>query len=254
MSQGETVGRRTIIPFFLLCMAAGAQTFTFQPGVVYPAGGGSITLAQGDFNADGKLDIAVGNATSANISLYFGNGDGSFTPGTPIAVPGCLIGFLAAGDFNRDGHPDLLAVCMFQTTIYVVPGAGGGKFGTPVSTTLPTDTFFGFAEGSFQNIAVADFNNDGAPDLAIGFIDGSTGKLDTSTLSVNVLLSKGDGTFQAPTMLVSGSTLVATAILVGDFDRDGNQDIAVAGTGAARSSWAPARARSQLQPASPCRW
>jgi uncharacterized protein (TIGR03437 family) len=239
MSQGGTVGQRTII-LFLLCGTTWAQSFTFRPGVVYPAGSGSITAAQGDFNADGKLDIAVGNAASSNISIYLGNSDGSFTAGTSIAVPGCVIGFLAAGDFHRDGHPDLLAVCLFQTTIYVVPGSGGGKFGTPISTNLPNDTFFGFADGNFQNVAVADFNNDGAPDLAIGLIDGSTSKLDTSTLSINVMLSKGDGTFQAPTTLVSGNTLVATAILVGDFDRDGNPDIAVAGA-------TPAGNTSQVQ-------
>ena len=149
--------------------------------------------------------------------------------GTSIAVPGCAIGFLAAGDFNRDGHADLLAVCLFQATVYVVPGEGGGKFGAPISTSLPADTFFGFGEGNFQNVAVADFNHDGVPDLAIGLINGSTSKLDTSTLSVNVMIGKGDGTFGTPVSLVTGSTLTVTAILVGDFDRDGNPDLAVAG-------------------------
>jgi uncharacterized protein (TIGR03437 family) len=206
--------------------AARAQSFTFNPGAVYPAGSGPLVTAQGDFNGDGNLDIAVGNAASNNVSIYLGKGDGTFTPGATVAVPGCLVGFLAAGDFNRDGHTDLFAACLFQTSVFVLPGTGNGKFGAPISTGLANLAFFGFSEGNFQDIAIADFNNDGVPDLLIALVDNN---LDSASISLNLMLGQGNGTFQAPQPLVSSATFLPTAVMVADFDRDGNQDIAVAG-------------------------
>jgi hypothetical protein len=69
--------------------------------VTYSAGSGPVATATGDFNGDGKLDMAVANAASNNISIYFGSGDGSFTPGTTVSVPGCLVGFLSAAEEGR---------------------------------------------------------------------------------------------------------------------------------------------------------
>jgi hypothetical protein len=184
------------IALLIVCSAAAwAQSFSFSPGVVYPAGTGTLAAVRGDFNSDGKLDIAVGNVASNNVSVYLGNGDGTFTAGATVSVPGCLVGFLAAGDFNRDGHTDLLAACQFQTTVFVLPGSGNGKFGTPISTTLPNLAFFGFSEGNFQNVAVADFNNDGVPDLVIGTVDSN---VDASSFSLNLMLGKG---FKHPRLL-----------------------------------------------------
>ena len=63
-------------------------------------------MVRGDFNGDGKIDLAVTNRTSNTISILPGKGDGTFQPATSFAavpVPESMI----AGDFNGDGKTDL---------------------------------------------------------------------------------------------------------------------------------------------------
>jgi uncharacterized protein (TIGR03437 family) len=212
--------------FLTCCTGLCAQSFSFLPGVKYPAGSGSTAIAQGDFNGDGNLDLAIGNVASNSISIYLGNGQGSFTAGATIPVPNCTVGFLAAADFNKDHHIDLLGVCEFQGTAFVAPGLGTGQFGTPISTTLPGVALYGFSEGDFQTVAVADFNNDGVPDLIVGLADTN---FDSDSYSLNLYLGKGDGTFQSSRTIVSPGGFLTTTVLTADFDRDGNQDLLVGG-------------------------
>jgi hypothetical protein len=161
------MGARAIGLFLIGIAAAQAQSFSFGPGATYAAGGGAITAAQGDFNGDGNLDIAVGNAASNNISIFLGKGDGTFTAGTTVAIAGCTVGFLSAGNFAHSGHTDLLAICDFESSMIVIPGTGKGNFGPPIATTLPDVALFGVADGNLQEVTVADFNNDGVPDVVI---------------------------------------------------------------------------------------
>ncbi len=222
------MGRIRALGLLLLCATGTrAQTFSFKPGAVYPAANGPIAVATGDFNGDGTPDLAIGNVSSNSVSIYIGNGDGSFTAGATVSVPSCFVGYLAAGDFNHDGHTDLVAPCEYQNAIYVLPGLGNGEFGAPISTTVPNlITFYGFGEGYFQNYAAADFNHDGIPDLVIGLTDSS---FDLSSFSLDVMLSNGDGTFQSPIVVVSSSESVSIPIgvVTGDFNHDGSEDLAV---------------------------
>jgi len=202
-----------------------AQSFNFLPGSVYPTGNGPLVTASGDFNGDGKLDLAVGNGASNTVSIYMGNGDGSFTPGPTISLPGCPVAFLSAADFTRSGHTGLLAVCELQTALWVVPGQSGGSFGTPVSTTLPQIAFIGLSFGFYSNYAVTDFNGDGIPDLVLGLGDAS---VNLNNTYAGVLLGKGDGTFLAPVPIYTTSTAyVPSCVAAADFNRDGNQDVVV---------------------------
>jgi hypothetical protein len=61
---------RTLALLLAGSAAVFAQSFNFRPGVTYSAGSGPVATATGDFNGDGKLDIAVANAASNNISIY----------------------------------------------------------------------------------------------------------------------------------------------------------------------------------------
>jgi hypothetical protein len=145
-----------------------AEAQTFHPGVLYPAQNGPLATATGDFNRDGKLDLAVGNGASSSISIFLGNGDGSFNAGAIVNVPGnCMVAGLSAADFTGDGKLDLLVVCGFQTTLWVLPGLGNGQFAAGISTQLRQLALMGFAEGTFQGLAVADFNGDGKPDVVL---------------------------------------------------------------------------------------
>ncbi len=106
--------------------------------------------ATGDFNGDGKVDLVV-----AGVSIFYGNGDGTFTPG-PAYGPAFSLA-VAVGDFNRDGHPDLAATDG-NSGIYVLWGQANGTFTNPtrISTFQAT------------GLQAADLNNDGYSDLVAG--------------------------------------------------------------------------------------
>ncbi|MBY0526875.1 MAG: FG-GAP-like repeat-containing protein [Gemmataceae bacterium] len=134
----------------------------FLPRILVPVNIAASTLAVGDFNGDGFLDVAVGSfratGTSA-VSILLGNPNRGTLFLAPAPVPNVNAArSLAVGDFNGDGKPDL-AVQVDGTTARVINGKGDG-------------TFAGFTDYSFgQNanagsLVVGDFNGDGRPDLA----------------------------------------------------------------------------------------
>jgi len=219
-------GSRGLVCFLWGCALAWPQGFNFHAGVTYPAQNGPVSAVKGDFNGDGKLDVAVGNAASSSVSVFLGKGDGTFGSASTVAVPGgCVVASLTAADINGDGKTDLVVVCSYQTTVWTLPGLGNGQFGTPIPTLLPAPALVGFSEGDFQLAAVADFTGDGRPDLVIGLGGGSSG---FDTISLNLMKGNGDGTFQAPTVIIPSGTLLPTNMVAADFDGDGNQDLAVA--------------------------
>jgi hypothetical protein len=184
---------------------------TFLPAVTYSSGSlpGSVAVAVvGDFNGDGKLDLAVVNSGSNDVGVLLGNGDGTFQPAVNYDV-GSVPDALAVGDFNGDGKLDLVVVNSASNNVSVLLGNGDGSF----QAALDFDT-----GGSPVSAAVGDFNGDGKLDLAVANA-GSTNR-------VSILLGYGDGTFQAPVTYATGSVPVSVA--VGDFNGDGKLDLAVA--------------------------
>ncbi len=132
-------------------------------------------LAQGDFNGDGLTDLVAGGQYSVRILLA--TVAGGFALGQTIAIPG-YFNPVAVGDFDNDGILDLL-VSSFETSLY--PGRGDGTFGEPIIATTSGHT--GAA------VVAADYNQDGNLDFA-AFSDNSD--------QFDVVLGKGDGTFQPP--------------------------------------------------------
>ncbi len=188
------------------------RTFSFLPSLASPLTGEPAVqfVATGDFNHDGKADLAVLNGgSSGTVAIYLGNGDGTFGPPTSYAV-GDNPQAITVADVNQDGMLDLLVPNLYDYTVSILLGNGDGTF-QPQATT-DTDYYPIF-------IAVGDFNNDGIPDLATANWDG---------YDVGIHIGIGDGTFQPE---VTYNADRAYGVVVGDFDQDGIQDIATsAGT------------------------
>ncbi len=204
----------------LLPSPALAQTVSFEPALTFNVGASPQVVAVGDFNGDGRQDLAVANSGSNTVSVLLGNGDGTFQPAQDFPV-GRGPTSVAVGDFNRDGILDLVTTnlgsfAVPNNTVSVLLGNGNGTF------QLARD----FLVGSNPNfIAVGDFNGDGLQDLAVA----NFGSNAPDATTVSVLLGNGDGTFQvAGTFNAQRGPLW---VAVGDFNGDGRQDLAVANFG-----------------------
>ena len=188
-----------------------AQDVSFEPRKNYFSPS-PWAVATGDFNGDGVPDLAVANASADNVSVFLGNGDGTFR-GTTRFPAGNSPWSVAVGDFNDDGLPDLAVVNhMYFGNVSVLLGNGDGTFQAPQT----------FAVGSEPtSVAVGKFRGVGMPDdLAVA---------NSNSGSVSVLLGNGDGTFLAPQDF--GADGFPRSMAVGDFNGDGNLDLAVANDG-----------------------
>lgn len=158
----------------------GTGTGTFTPGRTINYGSG-ITLsglAVGDFNGDGRSDIAVGlGGNTESVSILLGRSAGGFTA-APYITPGGRGYKIVAGKFNNDDILDLAFGMETKSAVFIGDGKGGFSAGS-----LTPDSFFVEASG--------DFNNDGKADL-VG--------TDRNTGGISVLLGDGTGGFSAPTV------------------------------------------------------
>jgi FG-GAP-like repeat/FG-GAP repeat len=163
----------------------------------YPA-----SMAVGDFNGDGKPDIAVLTYVGATVVVLLGKGDGTFTTAPLTPTVGGNPNSIAAGDLNGDGKLDL--VVSGYNSLSVLLGKGDGSF-----TAIAPPT----GESQPGGVFLADLNRDGKLDLVLG---------NGSSPYVSIFLGHGNGTFSAPTSPAAPTSPFA----VGDVNRDGKLDLA----------------------------
>ena len=170
-----------------------------------------FSAAIGDFNGDGKDDLAIGENTSNTIVVRLGNGNGTFQAEVPYAAGGGPGYVILATDLNLDGQLDLVSANRGSDNISVLLGRGDGTFRKAITSST------GAGSGPYS-LAVADFNKDGVPDVITANFMGS---------NASVLLGIGDGHFEDP--IDAGPTgSFCYGVAVGDFNGDGTLDFATA--------------------------
>ena len=197
-----------------ILLGQGDGTFNPVSGKLPQTGNGPSAIVAGDFNADGKLDLAVVNQADSTVSIFLGNGDGTFQPRRDFPT-GTSPTALVTGDFNADGILDLAIVNKDANTVSVLLGKGTGKGdGTfNAKTDFPTGK-------SPVAITTGDFNGDGRIDLAVA---------NRADNTVSILLGNGDGTFKAKNDFNTGTSPVA--LVAADFNLDSRLDLVVANQG-----------------------
>jgi len=191
---------------------------TFQPAKDIIAGKNPCSIAVGDFNGDGHLDLVVANNginvaggwLPGTVSVLLGNGDGTFRTHVDYAT-GTGPSSIAVGDFNGDNRLDLAVAAHPANVVSVLLGRGDGTFQPHVDYATGTG-------GGNGAVVVADFNRDNRADLAVA------GRFGAGV--VGILQGNGDGTFQSP-VGYDPAGLFGRSLAVGDFSRDGKLDLVV---------------------------
>jgi len=169
------------------------------------------SIASGDFNGDGKLDLAVTAFYNGQVAVLIGNGDGTFKSAAYYSVGGNeTADSIVAADLRGAGLLDLVVTDSLDANVRVLLGNGDGTFGTATPHATVGDPF---------HIAVGDFTGDGIPDIAAQTTGSAKGDF------LEVLPGRGDGTFGSPILTKMDFSV---GIVAGQFSSGPNLDIASA--------------------------
>ncbi|HEV7397214.1 MAG TPA: FG-GAP-like repeat-containing protein, partial [Pyrinomonadaceae bacterium] len=193
---------------------AQCNTASFSSATAIPVTGQPFSVAAGDFNRDGKVDLATANFNTNNVSILIGNGTGGFGSATSFPA-GTQPYSVAMADLNQDSKLDLVVANQSSSNVSVLLGDGAGGFGLATNFSVGLGPRF---------VAIRDLNNDG--------------KLDVITVnrlanSLSVLLGDGLGSFALFTTVAVGTSPEMLAL--GDLNSDGILDAVVAIPGSLNS-------------------
>lgn len=189
-----------------ISMLLGNGTGTYPTHVQYAVPGNPVAIIHGDFNGDGKMDVATADQYGSEVSVLLGNGDGTLQTHQEYSVGNEPLA-LAAADLSGDGKLDIVTANYNANTVSVLMGNGDGTFKTHVDYKTGNGP---------SGVAIGDFNGDGKLDLVV---------VNNTDSTVSILLGNGDGTFQAA--VPYNTAINPNSVVVGDFNNDGDLDLAV---------------------------
>ena len=212
---GENNGLAVVV-----LLGYGDGEFTPVPSSPFGISSATTSIAVGDFNGDGKLDLALAGASlpggPAALTILLGNGDGTFTqaPGSPAPI-GSGQNAMVVGDLNGDGKLDIAVASSSDNSVRVLLGNGDGTFAQAPGSPITVGT-------TPYAVGLGDFTGNGKLSIAVANYGDNT---------LTLLLGNGDGTFtQAPgSPIPLGKGPVALA--VGDFNGSGRLGLAVSNAG-----------------------
>ena len=183
---------------------AGCGAVDLIPAPSPVAAIGPSSLALGDLDGDGRLDLVAGNFNAGSISVFLGNGDGTFRPKVDYQTSSSP-GSVAIGDLHGDARLDVV-VTSGAATVGVFRGNGDGTLQTRLD----------LVSGAFPSaVVIADLDGNAAPDLAATNNNDST---------ISVLLGNGNGTFQSKVDYPTAgapNAIVACLLYTSPSPRDG---------------------------------
>jgi uncharacterized protein (DUF2141 family) len=238
---------------------------TFQSPVSYRSGGyqesdddvAQSSVAVGDVNGDGKLDLVVENQCAFNTTEYcgngtvgvlLGNGDGSFQPAVVYDSGGDWPYSVALGDLNGSGRLDIVVANCGPIDSN---GCGSGMVGVLMNNGkggFQPAVLYSSGGAAATGIFVADVNGDGKLDLLVANYCGSGTIYSCGLGNVGVLLGNGDGTFQPAASYSSGGDY-PVALTSTDINGDGNLDIVEVNSGSANIGVLLGNSNGTFQPA-----
>ena len=207
-----------------LCIGIGwlhqpalADQQIFVPQTPLITGSEPYHLSSGDLDGDGRIDLVVANSSGSSVEVFWNDGNGEFSDPLTLQLPGAggaslQPRWIATGDLNGDQRLDIVCALSSSSKVRVFYGLGNRQF-NDVGSDVSVDS-------SPRSVAIADFNADGRPDLAVANY-GFNGDGATTT----VLLNQGGGSFTASTLSVLSAPICLAAA---DMDADNDMDLVVA--------------------------
>jgi hypothetical protein len=213
--SGQYIGDALDVGAIYVATMTGTNSFTFSTPAQLTPDLPAVSIMGADLNKDGNQDLISinNNGVDSSVSVFLGNGDGTFKPATNYEIPGVNANYGFINDMNGDGKLDFVVATGIQSTFQflIYLGDGTGKFAAPVPFTPASSSL------SFDSRFVsADVNGDNHVDII--------------TSDGEVFLGQASGTnFTAGAQAfppIAGSNELAPGMIVGDFNNDKKVDLA----------------------------